>query len=100
MTASSKPKSIRVHLSIPPGTPAYVILAGCATLAARRSAAVSLMQVMASIVMAGLTGAQSSTSVRSSVIPAGTSVDSSRNKYSSGEMSPADAIFRIDFSDM
>ncbi len=100
MKASDRPKSIRVHLSIRPGTSAYEILANCETAAARRSSAQELMQLAASIFMRGLSTMPPSgrAPAADSLRPADDSAASPMPAYAADTPSSADVIFSLDFS--
>ena len=100
MTGSSRPESIRVHLSIRHGTAAHVVLASCETPSARRAAAQNLMQSAAAVLLTGRadTPIAMALAMPSSSKPAShTVVESTKESYASEMPSAADAIFDIDF---
>ncbi len=100
MTGSSRPESIRVHLSIRHGTAAHVVLASCETPSARRAAAQNLMQSAAAVLLTGRadTPIAMALAMPSSSKPAShTVVESIKESYASEMPSAADAIFDIDF---
>ena len=98
MTRSSRPESIRIHLSIRPGSAAYEALIKCETLAARRAAAQDLMQLAASVLQKGL-----SALAASGVAPPALALTASppaSTAFTAEASSDVDAILRLDFNDL
>jgi hypothetical protein len=98
MRASSKPKSIRVHLSIRPDSSAYEVLIKCDTAAARRSSAQELMQLAASVLLRGMSALRISTVTEPE--PGIHQPESARTAFTAEAPSDVDAILGLDFSDL
>lgn len=56
MTVSEREERIRVHITISPSSPAYLLLKAAKTPAERRTTATSLLQSAAAAMVAGCTG--------------------------------------------
>ena len=94
----SKSKSMRMHLSICPGTPAYNVLSVITPLKERRATAIGLMNVAAALASAKALDIQS-TSTHSGFAPAPTD-NRANSLLSSKARSPIDVLLDDDFSNL